>query len=76
MEVVWSCSGSCCKRKLDCSEGDVIEAMLQIIILMSLSGITAVIRGAKLSEGVFVGSLLSMASMTLYQRLSLKISGD
>ncbi|KAK9724508.1 hypothetical protein RND81_05G078100 [Saponaria officinalis] len=40
----------------------VLGGMLQIIIFMFLCGITAVICGGKLSEGVFVGSFLSMSS--------------
>ncbi|XP_059449727.1 K(+) efflux antiporter 5 isoform X1 [Corylus avellana] len=40
----------------------VLGGLLQIIIFMFLSGITAMFCGAKLSEGVFVGSFLSMSS--------------
>ncbi|KAL9225255.1 hypothetical protein vseg_001203 [Gypsophila vaccaria] len=40
----------------------VLGGMLQIIIFIFLCGITAVICGGKLSEGVFVGSFLSMSS--------------
>ncbi|KAG8381447.1 hypothetical protein BUALT_Bualt06G0122900 [Buddleja alternifolia] len=40
----------------------VLGGLLQIIILMFLCGITAVICGGKLSEGVFVGCFLSMSS--------------
>ncbi|XVF12386.1 hypothetical protein REPUB_Repub08aG0113200 [Reevesia pubescens] len=40
----------------------VFGGLLQIVIFMFLSGIIAVLCGAKLSEGVFVGSFLSMSS--------------
>ncbi|XP_022140957.1 K(+) efflux antiporter 5 [Momordica charantia] len=40
----------------------VLGGFLQIIIFMLLSGIIAMLSGAKLSEGVFVGSFLSMSS--------------
>ncbi|GMH28078.1 hypothetical protein Nepgr_029921 [Nepenthes gracilis] len=40
----------------------VLGGLLQIIIFMFLCGITAMICGAKLSEGIFVGSFLSMSS--------------
>lgn len=40
----------------------VLGGFLQIIILMFLCGITAVLCGAKLSDGVFVGCFLSMSS--------------
>ncbi|CAO2838979.1 unnamed protein product [Amaranthus hypochondriacus] len=40
----------------------VFGGMLQIIVFMFLCGITAMICGGKLSEGVFVGSFLSMSS--------------
>ncbi|KAJ9139962.1 hypothetical protein P3X46_030653 [Hevea brasiliensis] len=40
----------------------VLGGLLQIVIFMFLCGITAVFCGAKLSEGVFVGSFLSMSS--------------
>ncbi|KAL8167514.1 hypothetical protein V2J09_009013 [Rumex salicifolius] len=40
----------------------VLGGLLQIIIFMFLCGITAVICGAKLSEGVFIGSFFSMSS--------------
>ncbi|KAI3471074.1 hypothetical protein Pfo_027737 [Paulownia fortunei] len=40
----------------------VLGGLLQIIIFMFLSGITAVFCGAKLSEGVFVGCFMSMSS--------------
>ncbi|XP_021730200.1 K(+) efflux antiporter 5-like isoform X1 [Chenopodium quinoa] len=39
-----------------------LGGMLQIIVFMFLCGITAMICGGKLSEGVFVGSFLSMSS--------------
>ncbi|XP_073292986.1 K(+) efflux antiporter 5 [Primulina huaijiensis] len=40
----------------------VLGGFLQIIILMFLCGITAMLCGAKLSDGVFVGCFLSMSS--------------
>ncbi|XP_010276011.1 PREDICTED: K(+) efflux antiporter 5 isoform X2 [Nelumbo nucifera] len=40
----------------------ILGGVLQIIILMCLCGITAVLCGAKWSEGIFVGSFLSMSS--------------
>ncbi|CAM8887745.1 unnamed protein product [Rhodiola kirilowii] len=40
----------------------VLGGLLQIVILMFLCGLTALLCGAKLSEGVFVGSFLSMSS--------------
>uniref|UniRef100_A0A7N0VAI4 Cation/H+ exchanger transmembrane domain-containing protein n=1 Tax=Kalanchoe fedtschenkoi TaxID=63787 RepID=A0A7N0VAI4_KALFE len=44
----------------------VLGGLLQIVLLMLLCGITALICGAKLSEGVFVGSLLSMSSTAVF----------
>ncbi|KAK3040122.1 hypothetical protein RJ639_027848, partial [Escallonia herrerae] len=40
----------------------VLGGLLQIIIFMFLCGLTAMLCGAKLSEGVFVGCFLSMSS--------------
>lgn len=40
----------------------VLGGLLQILTFMFLCAITAVLCGAKLSEGVFVGSFLSMSS--------------
>ncbi|GMN40881.1 hypothetical protein TIFTF001_010097 [Ficus carica] len=40
----------------------VLGGLLQIITFMLLCGITAMLCGANLSEGVFVGSFLSMSS--------------
>ncbi|CAK7337118.1 unnamed protein product [Dovyalis caffra] len=40
----------------------VLGGMLQIVIFICLSGIISALCGAKLSEGVFVGSFLSMSS--------------
>ncbi|GMY17434.1 K(+) efflux antiporter 5 [Fagus crenata] len=40
----------------------VLGGILQIFIFMFMCGITAMLCGAKLSEGVFVGSFLSMSS--------------
>ncbi|PSS34351.1 K(+) efflux antiporter 5 like [Actinidia chinensis var. chinensis] len=40
----------------------VLGGLLQIAILMFLCGITAMLCGAKLSEGIFVGCFLSMSS--------------
>lgn len=40
----------------------VLGGLLQIVIFMLLCGISAMVCGAKLSEGVFVGAFLSMSS--------------
>ncbi|KAK7314915.1 hypothetical protein VNO77_33445 [Canavalia gladiata] len=40
----------------------VLGGLLQIVIFMFMCGILAMLFGAKLSEGVFVGSFLSMSS--------------
>ncbi|XP_044468090.1 K(+) efflux antiporter 5-like isoform X1 [Mangifera indica] len=40
----------------------VLGGILQILIFMCLCSITAVLCGAKLSEGIFAGSFLSMSS--------------
>ncbi|XP_016442289.1 K(+) efflux antiporter 5 isoform X2 [Nicotiana tabacum] len=40
----------------------VLGGLLQIVILMFLCGVTAMLCGANLSEGVFVGCFLSMSS--------------
>ncbi|WCJ36545.1 Glutathione-regulated potassium-efflux system protein KefB [Euphorbia peplus] len=40
----------------------ILGGLLQIFIFMSLCGVTAIFCGAKLSEGIFVGSFLSMSS--------------
>ncbi|CAI9762371.1 unnamed protein product [Fraxinus pennsylvanica] len=40
----------------------VLGGLLQIVIFMFLCGIIAVLCGAKLSEGIFVGCFLSMSS--------------
>ncbi|KAK6926337.1 Cation/H+ exchanger [Dillenia turbinata] len=40
----------------------VLGGFLQMVMFMFLSGITAMLCGAKLSEGVFVGFFLSMSS--------------
>ncbi|XP_061358666.1 K(+) efflux antiporter 5 isoform X2 [Gastrolobium bilobum] len=40
----------------------VLGGLLQIVIFMFLCGILSMLFGAKLSEGVFVGSFLSMSS--------------
>ncbi|XP_031125009.1 K(+) efflux antiporter 5 [Ipomoea triloba] len=40
----------------------VVGGLLQIVIFMFFCGITAMLCGAKLSEGVFVGCFLSMSS--------------
>ncbi|XWS50648.1 hypothetical protein CRYUN_Cryun12cG0104400 [Craigia yunnanensis] len=45
-----------------CGPVAVFGGLLQIVIFMCLCGIIAVLCGAKLSEGVFVGSFLSMPS--------------
>ncbi|WJX45566.1 hypothetical protein P8452_32436 [Trifolium repens] len=43
----------------------VLGGLLQIVIFMFLCGILAMLCGGKLSEGVFVGSFLSMSSTTV-----------
>lgn len=43
----------------------VFGGLLQIVIFMFLCGITSLLCGAKLSEGVFVGSFLSMSSTAI-----------
>ncbi|CAA7399848.1 unnamed protein product [Spirodela intermedia] len=40
----------------------VVGGLLQIVIFMFLCGVAAMVCGAKLSEGIFVGSFLSMSS--------------
>lgn len=40
----------------------VLGGLLQIVIFMLMCGISAMVCGAKLSEGVFVGAFLSMSS--------------
>ncbi|KAK9147607.1 hypothetical protein Scep_006364 [Stephania cephalantha] len=40
----------------------VMGGLLQIIIFMSINGVIALLCGAKLSEGIFVGFFLSMSS--------------
>ncbi|CAI9092110.1 OLC1v1027271C1 [Oldenlandia corymbosa var. corymbosa] len=40
----------------------VLGGLLQIAVLMLMCGITALLCGAKLSEGIFVGCFLSMSS--------------
>lgn len=40
----------------------VLGGLLQIFLFMSLCGITALLCGAKSSEGIFVGAFLSMSS--------------
>ncbi|KAL0382310.1 UNVERIFIED_CONTAM: K(+) efflux antiporter 5 [Sesamum calycinum] len=51
----------------------VLGGLLQIVILIFLSGITAMLCGAKLSEGVFVGCFMSMSSTAV---LSFWLSGS
>lgn len=46
----------------------VLGGLLQIVILMAFCGLTAVFCGAKLTEGVFVGSLLSMSSTAVVSK--------
>ncbi|XP_020572862.1 K(+) efflux antiporter 5 isoform X2 [Phalaenopsis equestris] len=46
----------------------VLGGLLQILILMSFCGLTAALCGAKLSEGVFVGSFLSMSSTAVVSK--------
>ncbi|GAB2265326.1 K(+) efflux antiporter 5 [Dionaea muscipula] len=50
----------------------VLGGLLQIIIFMFLCGVTAMICGAKLSEGVFVGSFLSMSSTAVVVKFLLE----
>jgi Kef-type K+ transport system membrane component KefB len=40
----------------------VLGGLLQIVLLMFLCGVTALLCGARLSEGIFVGAFLSMSS--------------
>lgn len=46
----------------------VLGGLLQIFILMFLCGVTAMLCGAKLSEGVFVGCFLSMSSTAVVSK--------
>ncbi|XP_020094430.1 K(+) efflux antiporter 5 [Ananas comosus] len=46
----------------------VFGGLLQILIFMSLCGLTAMLCGAKPSEGVFVGSFLSMSSTAVVSK--------
>ncbi|KAJ6842772.1 K(+) efflux antiporter 5-like isoform X1 [Iris pallida] len=46
----------------------VLGGLLQIFILMFLCGLTAMLCGAKLSEGVFVGCFLSMSSTAVVSK--------
>ncbi|XP_020697828.1 K(+) efflux antiporter 5 isoform X1 [Dendrobium catenatum] len=46
----------------------VLGGLLQILILMSFCGLTAALCGANLSEGVFVGSFLSMSSTAVVSK--------
>ncbi|RWR87475.1 K+ efflux antiporter 5 isoform X1 [Cinnamomum micranthum f. kanehirae] len=46
----------------------VLGGLLQIVIFMCLCGVTAMLCGAKLSEGIFVGSFLSMSSTAVVSK--------
>lgn len=46
----------------------VFGGLLQILILMFLCGVAAMLCGAKLSEGVFVGCFLSMSSTAVVSK--------
>ncbi|XP_008780041.2 K(+) efflux antiporter 5 isoform X1 [Phoenix dactylifera] len=46
----------------------VLGGLLQIIIFMFLCGLTAMLCGANLSEGIFVGSFLSMSSTAVVSK--------
>ncbi|KAK1286105.1 K(+) efflux antiporter 5 [Acorus calamus] len=46
----------------------VLGGLLQIVIFMFLCGITAVLCGANMSEGIFVGSFLSMSSTAVVSK--------
>ncbi|KAJ0968663.1 hypothetical protein J5N97_025580 [Dioscorea zingiberensis] len=46
----------------------VLGGLLQIIIFMLLCGLTAMLCGANLSEGIFVGSFLSMSSTAVVSK--------
>lgn len=46
----------------------VLGGLLQIFILMSFCSVAALLCGAKLSEGVFVGSFLSMSSTAVVSK--------
>ncbi|XP_077235589.1 K+ efflux antiporter 5 isoform X2 [Tasmannia lanceolata] len=46
----------------------VLGGLLQIVIFMLLCGITAMLCGGKLSEGIFVGSFLSMSSTAVVSK--------
>ncbi|XP_059629424.1 K(+) efflux antiporter 5 isoform X2 [Cornus florida] len=50
----------------------VLGGLLQIIILMFLCGVAALLCGAKLSEGVFVGCFLSMSSTAVVVKFLLE----
>ncbi|CAA6663386.1 unnamed protein product [Spirodela intermedia] len=46
----------------------VVGGLLQIVIFMFLCGVAAMVCGAKLSEGIFVGSFLSMSSTAVVSK--------
>ncbi|KAL3837927.1 hypothetical protein ACJIZ3_022518 [Penstemon smallii] len=54
----------------------VFGGLLQIIIFMLLCGITAVLCGGKLSEGVFVGCFLSMSSTAVVVKFLVERSSN
>ncbi|KAA8539841.1 hypothetical protein F0562_026533 [Nyssa sinensis] len=50
----------------------VLGGLLQIIILMFLCGVTAMLSGAKLTEGIFVACFLSMSSTAVVVKFLLE----
>ncbi|KAJ4956998.1 hypothetical protein NE237_013781 [Protea cynaroides] len=54
----------------------VLGGLLQIIIFMCLCGIIAMLCGAKLSEGVFVGFFLSMSSTAIVIKFLVERNGN
>ncbi|KAJ8552752.1 hypothetical protein K7X08_020145 [Anisodus acutangulus] len=54
----------------------VLGGLLQILILMFLCGTTAMLCGANLSEGVFVGCFLSMSSTAVVVKFLVEKNGN
>ncbi|XP_042505887.1 K(+) efflux antiporter 5-like isoform X2 [Macadamia integrifolia] len=54
----------------------VLGGLLQIIIFMCFCGIISMLCGAKLSEGVFVGSFLSMSSTAVVIKFLVERNGN
>ncbi|XP_072962712.1 K(+) efflux antiporter 5 [Typha angustifolia] len=52
----------------------VLGGLLQIVIFMFLCGLTAMLCGAKSSEGIFVGSFLSMSSTAVVSKFLMEKS--